>query len=145
MADERKGWVRDLVEFALDHDVNREIDEHRRVLEANPDSAAAHFNLGVLYYSQRRVREAIAEYEASIKCDPTLAPAYRKLGEVYISIGDYERAGQYAQEAARLGDRALLEMFERYPIIGRLQQQSVREGVLEAPTADQERTQCTNQ
>jgi len=145
MTGARKNWVRGLVEFALDHDVNREIENQRQAIEDNPDSAVRHFNLAVLYYSQRRVDEAIAEYEASIKCDPTLARAYRKLGEVYVNIGDYERARVYAQEAAALGDRALLAMFERYPMAGRLQKQSVRESKLDASTADQERMQCTNQ
>ncbi|HJZ69847.1 MAG TPA: tetratricopeptide repeat protein [Blastocatellia bacterium] len=146
MTGARKSWLRDLVEFALDHDVNREIEGQRRLIEENPGSAVAHFNLAVLYYSQRRVGEAIAEYEVSIKCDPTLGRAYRKLGEVYINIGDYERARQYAQEAAALGDKTLQEMFERYPEIGTLQQQSVRERMmLETSMTDQERTQCTNQ
>jgi tetratricopeptide (TPR) repeat protein len=144
MAGERKGWLRDLVEFALDHDANREIETQQRMLGEDPGSAVAHFNLGVLYYSQRRVGEAIAEYEASIECDPTIARAYKKLGEVYISIGEYELALDYAQKSAALGDNTLLAMFERYPIIGKLQQQSVRESALEASTTDQERTQCTN-
>lgn len=140
----RKSWLRDLVEFALDHDVNREIESQRRLIEENPGSPEAHFNLAVLYYSQRRVDEAIAEYEASIRCDPTLARAYRKLGEVYINIGDYERARDYAQEAAALGDKTLQAVFERYPVVDKSQQQSVRESRLETSMTDQERTQCTN-
>ena|SRR3989442_11958481 len=115
MTGARKSWVRGLVEFALDHDVNREIESQRRAIEDDPGSAVPHFNLAVLYYSQKRIDEAIAEYEASIRCDPTLARAYRELGEVYVNIGDYERARQYAQEAAALGDKTLQEMFERYP------------------------------
>jgi tetratricopeptide (TPR) repeat protein len=69
----------------------------------------------VLYYSQRLVAESISEFEAAIECDPSFAHAHCKLGEVYINTGDYERAGQCALRAAELGDRALLEMFERYP------------------------------
>ena len=111
----QKNWLRGLVDFALDEDVNKEIAEQRRTLEENPRSAKAHFDLAVLYYSQRRVNESISEFESAIECDPSFARAHRKLGEVYINLGDYERAGRCAVKAAGLGDRALLEMFERYP------------------------------
>jgi tetratricopeptide (TPR) repeat protein len=111
----QKGWWRNLVEYALDRDVNNAIEEQRHILRAEPRSAKAHYDLGVLHYSQRRVAEAIAEYEAAIECDPSFACAYRKLGEVYINTGKYERAGWCAVKAAELGDTALIEMFERYP------------------------------
>jgi tetratricopeptide (TPR) repeat protein len=107
-----KGLWRNLVEYALDQDVNNEIERQRSILRSEPRSAKAHFDLAVLHYSQRRVAEAIAEYEAAIECDPSFACAYRKLGEVHINTGEYERAGQCAMKAAELGDR---EMFERYP------------------------------
>jgi tetratricopeptide (TPR) repeat protein len=114
-----KGWLRNLVDFALDHDVNVEVRRQQSILRSKPRSAKAHYDLGVLHYSQRRVAEAIAEYEAAIECDPSFACAYRKLGEVLINTGEYERAGQCALKAAALGDRALIEMFERYPAFGK--------------------------
>jgi tetratricopeptide (TPR) repeat protein len=114
-----KGLWRNLVEYALDQDVNKEIEQQRSILRSEPRSAKAHFDLAVLHYSQRRVAEAIAEYEAAIECDPSFACAYRKLGEVHINTGEYERAGQCAMKAAELGDRALIEMFERYPAFKR--------------------------
>ena len=112
---QRKPWLRELVEFALDEDVNKEIEQQKLILKDNPRSAKAHFDLAVLYYSQRRVSESISEFETAIESDPSFACAHRKLGEVYINAGDYERAGRCAMKAAELGDRALLEMFERYP------------------------------
>jgi tetratricopeptide (TPR) repeat protein len=117
MGDGRKSWLRGLVEFALDHDVDLQIEQQRKILLAEPSSARAHFDLATLYYSQRRVAEAIAEYEAAIECDSSFRRAYRRLGEIYINRGDYERASQYGLKAAELGDRTLLEMFERYPAV----------------------------
>src|SRR5215216_2018354 len=96
----QKTWLRGLVEFALDEDVNREIDEQRRTLKDRPQSAKAHFDLAVLHYSQRRIPESISEFQSAIACDPNYACAHRKLGEVYINTGDYERAGQCALKAA---------------------------------------------
>ena len=112
---QRKPWLRGLVEFALDEDVNQEIEQQKLLLKDNPRSAKAHFDLAVLYYSQRRVPESISEFEAAIECDPQFAHAYSKLGEVFVNTGDYEQAGRCAVKAAELGDRGLLEMFERYP------------------------------
>lgn len=110
-----KSWLREFIEFALDRDVGEEIERQKASLTDDARSAEAHYKLAVLHYSQRRTPEAISEYEAAIDCDPSFAPAYRKLGELYIAAGDYERAGKYALLAAGLGDRQLLEMFERYP------------------------------
>jgi len=114
-ASSRKGLLREFIEFALDRDVGREIEQQKSILRVEPNSAKAHFDLGVLHYSQKRVAQAIAEYEAALKCDPSFACAYQKLGEIYVNLGEYERAGQYALLAADHGDRGLLEMFERYP------------------------------
>jgi tetratricopeptide (TPR) repeat protein len=111
----KKNWLREFLEFALDRDVGEEIERQQARLAADARSAEAHYKLAVLYYSQRRTPEAISEYETAIACDPSFAPAYRKLGELYIAGGDYERAGKYALLAAGLGDRHLLDMFERYP------------------------------
>ncbi|HXG93251.1 MAG TPA: tetratricopeptide repeat protein [Blastocatellia bacterium] len=113
--DKQKSWLREVVEFALDEDVNQEIARQQAILKENPCNAKAHFDLAVLYYSQRRVQESIREFESAIESDPQFAPAYRKLGEVYVALDDYERAGRCAVKAAELGDRMLLEMFERYP------------------------------
>ena len=136
--------MRNLVDFALDRDVDEEVEEQRRILRLNPRSARAHVDLGVLYYSQKRVDDAMAEYEAAILCDPGFSAAYIKLGEVCIAIGDYERAGQYARTAAALGDRTLLDMFERYPdgssltppAERNLQQQRSEAGGVSASTTD---------
>jgi tetratricopeptide (TPR) repeat protein len=110
-----KGWTRELVEFALNQDVNLEIRRQREILAANPKSARAHFDLGVLYYSQGQAQEAMHEFLEAIDSDPAYARAYRKLGEVFVVQGDYDRAQWYAATAAELGDRQLLEAFERYP------------------------------
>lgn len=121
----RKNWLRKLVEFALDSDVNQAIDEQQRILRAAPESARAHYDLAVLHYSQGRVAEAVASCDRAIECDPMYAPAYRKLGEVFISAGDYEQAGRYAVIAADLGDNSLVEMFERYPAVKKFVERTI--------------------
>jgi tetratricopeptide (TPR) repeat protein len=111
----RKSWLRELVDFALDRDIHDEIRQQHRILEAAPGSAKAHLDLAILHVSRRNAGEAISHCEAALTIDPSFAPAYSKLGEIHISLGDYEQAGRYALKAAECGDRTLLEMFERYP------------------------------
>ncbi len=111
----RKSWLREVVDFALDRDVDIEIERQHEILEAMPGSARAHLDLAILHVSRRNPQEAIAHCEAALTLDPSFAPAYSKLGEIHISLGDYEQAGRYALKAAEFGDRTLLDMFERYP------------------------------
>jgi tetratricopeptide (TPR) repeat protein len=112
---ERHGWLRELSEFALDGDVNSEIAEQQRIIQSNPSWAKAHLDLGILLYSQGRVYEAIGEFLMAIECDSTLGLAHRRLGEVYVGLGDYREAGKYAIVASEYGDSTLLEAFNRYP------------------------------
>jgi tetratricopeptide (TPR) repeat protein len=114
---EKQGWLRGLSEFALDGDVNSEIAKQKRIIESNPGSARAHMDLGILFYSQGRVYEAIGEFLMSIECDSTFGLAYRRLGEVYVGLGDYREAGRYAIVASEHGDSTLLEAFNRYPAL----------------------------
>lgn len=116
IADQKKQrhWLRGLVDFALNEDVAQEIARQQRTILADSDSAKAHFNLAVLQYSQGLKYEAISALLNAIEIDPGYAAAYIKLGEIYVGLGDYERAGSYAIKAAERGNPALLDLFRRY-------------------------------
>jgi tetratricopeptide (TPR) repeat protein len=134
VSSQRTHWLRGLVGFALDGDVSEEIARQEGVLVSDPVSAKAHFNLGVLHYSQGRVYEAIGEFLMVIELDPAYARAYRKLGEIYVGLGDYRQAGRYALKAADFGDASLLEAFRRYPALEVFVNAEVFESeVVEAP------------
>ena len=49
------------------------MDLYRRVLDARPDDAAAHFNLGILLQAAGRGERGLAELDAALALDPTLA------------------------------------------------------------------------
>src|SRR3954468_3928976 len=55
----------------------------KKALELKPDRAETHFNLGVVYRRQQKVKEAIAELEQAVKLDPQLAAAHHDLGVLY--------------------------------------------------------------
>jgi tetratricopeptide (TPR) repeat protein len=110
----KRGFWRWLASFALDHDVNRAIDEQQGVNARFPDFAEGAYNLGILYYSQKRVDEAIAAYQHALKLDPTCARAHKNLGEIYVVQENYGLAWRHARLAARYGNTKLIDMMRRY-------------------------------
>jgi tetratricopeptide (TPR) repeat protein len=55
---------------------------YRRVLEIEPDHAAAHINLGTLYYNRQDFVSAEKHYRAAVAADARYALAYFDLGNV---------------------------------------------------------------
>ena len=58
-----------------------------RALELDPNHAAAHINLGTLYYNQQDYARAEAHYRKAIEVDPRYALAYFDLGNVLDETG----------------------------------------------------------
>jgi tetratricopeptide (TPR) repeat protein len=56
------------------------------VLSDNPSDARAHYYLGNLFYDKKRYDEAIREWEASVKLEPSFAISWRNLGIAYFNI-----------------------------------------------------------
>lgn len=60
---------------------------YRKVLELDPEHAAAHINLGTLYYNRQDYRQAEAHYFRAIEIDPRYALAHFDLGNVLDETG----------------------------------------------------------
>ncbi len=58
-----------------------------RVLELEPQHAAAHINLGTLYYNRQDFASAEKHYRAAVAADPRYALAYFDLGNVLDETG----------------------------------------------------------
>jgi tetratricopeptide (TPR) repeat protein len=65
----------------------RAIAVYQRVLELDAKHAAAHINLGTLYYNRQDHNLAEQHYRAAIKIDPRYALAYFDLGNVLDETG----------------------------------------------------------
>ncbi|HEY1730956.1 MAG TPA: tetratricopeptide repeat protein [Terriglobales bacterium] len=63
-----------------------------RVLEAEPLHAAAHINLGTLYYNRQDFDSAEKHYRAAVAADPRYALAYFDLGNVLDETGNVQDA-----------------------------------------------------
>ena len=112
----KRGLFRWLSSFALDYDVNQAVERQTEVNDAFPDFAEGAYNLGILYYSQGQVDEAIAAYKHAIKLDPSYAKAHKNLGEIYVIQEQYSLAWDHAKIAETHGNTKLIEMLRRYDI-----------------------------
>jgi tetratricopeptide (TPR) repeat protein len=71
---------------------NEAVATYLKVLERDPDHAAAHINLGTLYYNRQEYALAEKHYRWAIQIDPRYALAYFDLGNVLDETGRVEEA-----------------------------------------------------
>jgi tetratricopeptide (TPR) repeat protein len=91
--------------IALEEDPNTQADAiaaYQRVLDLSPAHAAAHINLGTLYYNRQEFGLAERHYRAAIEADPRYALAYFDLGNVLDETGRVHDAVQTYKTALQL-------------------------------------------
>lgn len=91
--------------IALEEDPNSQVQAiaaYQRVLELDPEHAAAHINLGTLYYNRQDYRLSEKHYRAAIGIDPRYALAYFDLGNVLDETGRVTEAIQAYNTALQL-------------------------------------------
>jgi tetratricopeptide (TPR) repeat protein len=76
--------------------------EFKKVLEADPDNAPAHNNLGNAYLRQGRLKEAISSYKKAVKLDVNLGLAYSNWGYALEALGDVKKAVKLYAIATRV-------------------------------------------
>ncbi len=75
---------------------------YHKVLELDPIHAAAHINLGTLYYNRQEFALAEKHYRQAIESDPRYALAYFDLGNVLDETGRVQEAVQTYKVAIQL-------------------------------------------
>ncbi len=108
-------WRQQVIQPALDRDLEAAIAEQQAILERDPRNPRAHFALGSLFHLRGETETAIALYLKAIECDFEYAAPHVGLGRIYAVRGLYDLAWKHAREAESLGDRSLVEQLERYP------------------------------
>ena len=78
------------------------IEAYQRVLELDPQHAAAHINLGTLLYNRQEFALSEKHYRAAIEVDPRYALAYFDLGNVLDETGRVAEAIQAYNTALQL-------------------------------------------
>lgn len=75
---------------------------YQRVLELDPQHAAAHINLGTLYYNRQEYQAAEQHYRRALEIDPRYALAHFDLGNVLDETGRVAEAIQTYLTAIQL-------------------------------------------
>jgi len=79
-----------------------------QTVEERPESAVAHFNLGLAYTQRGQVSRAEKEYRKAVELDPNLAEAWINLGGALLLRWDFEGAQEAVERALALRDDLLL-------------------------------------
>jgi tetratricopeptide (TPR) repeat protein len=91
--------------IALEEDPNNQaqaVAVYQKVLDLDPQHAAANINLGTLYYNRQEYPLAEKHYRAAIEIDPRYALAYFDLGNVLDETGRVNEAVQAYKTALQL-------------------------------------------
>jgi tetratricopeptide (TPR) repeat protein len=91
--------------IALEEDSQRQqeaIQTYLKVIELDPDHAAAHINVGTLFYNRQEYGLAEKHYRRAISADPRYALAHFDLGNVLDETGRVQEAIQTYKTALQL-------------------------------------------
>jgi tetratricopeptide (TPR) repeat protein len=91
--------------ISLEEDPNTQTEAmaaYHKVIEVEPAHAAAHINLGTLYYNRQDFALAESHYRQAIEADPRYALAYFDLGNVLDETGRVQEATQTYKTALQL-------------------------------------------
>jgi protein O-mannosyl-transferase len=74
----------------------------RDVIAKNPNSWAAHVNLGNAFLQAGRIQDAVGQYEDALKIEPFLAEPHNNLGTILIHSGQLRDAISHYEQALRI-------------------------------------------
>ena len=83
-------------------DVKRADELASRALVLDANSSAAHFAKGQILKAERRLDDAITEYERALALDPNAANAFAALSSTYFWLRQPEKAIEFMDKAIRL-------------------------------------------
>jgi protein O-GlcNAc transferase len=78
----------------------------QQVLQQQPNSATAHYNLGLSQHRQANIEAAISSYKNAIRLDPKSSVAHLSLGFAYLEIRRYDWAIPAFQQVLALPNQA---------------------------------------
>ena len=83
-------------------ELDRAVEEYKKVLRLDPALTEARVNLGLAYHSLGRYDEAITEFQESSKENPRLLPAHLFLGIDYLNLGLNQKAAAALHRALEI-------------------------------------------
>ena len=91
-----------LIYFNNKNDIKKSENYYKKSIFLDPKLPEPHINLGSLYSSQQKFKEALASYKKAISINNKISQAYHNIGNVYIAIGNFEDAKKNFRKAIEL-------------------------------------------
>jgi tetratricopeptide (TPR) repeat protein len=107
-------WRKDVIDFALDHETRRHMEEQLEWIARDPTDARPYFHLAQFHRMNGRQDEALGLLLEAIRLDPAHGEAHASLAETYAIRGDYDAARQHAAAASRNGVDRAADLLRRY-------------------------------
>ena len=107
-------WRKEVIDFALDHETRRHIDEQIAWIAREPRNARPYCNLARLYRMNGKQEDALGLLLEAVRLDEKFAEAHASLGEIYAIRGDYDAAWKHARVAEENGEPRVAELLSRY-------------------------------
>jgi tetratricopeptide (TPR) repeat protein len=109
-------WRRDLIDFALDHETRKQMEEQLAWIEREPSNAQPYYALAQFFRMSGKEDYALGLLLEAVRLNPALADAHASLSEIYAIRADNAAAWRHARAAERLGLARPVELLTRYGI-----------------------------
>lgn len=110
-------WRKEVIDFALDQETLRHVEEQRAAIVGNPSDPRPFHNLAQLYRIQNRQEEALGLLLEAVRLDPGYGDAHVALAEIYVVRADNAAASHHARAAEQAGNTRAVELLMRHGII----------------------------
>jgi cytochrome c-type biogenesis protein CcmH/NrfG len=109
-------WRKDVIDFALDQETLRHIEEQRAWIGREPGNARPYLNLSQLYRMCGRQEEALGLLLEAVRLDAAFAEAHVALAEIYAIRDDPPAAWKHARLAEKHGDGRGVALLVRHRV-----------------------------
>ena len=109
-------WRDEVIEFALDYETRKHIQEQIAWIEREPANARPYYHLAQFYRMNGKPQEALGLLLESVRLDPAFADPHAALAEIYAIAGDSPAAWRHARAAEEHGDSRAVEMLARHNV-----------------------------
>jgi cytochrome c-type biogenesis protein CcmH/NrfG len=109
-------WREEIVEFALDHETRKHMEEQVAWIEREPGNAQPYYALAQFYRMNGKQDHALGLLLEAVRLNPQHGEAHASLCEVYAIRGDHRAAWRHARAAQTLGQTRGVELLTRHAI-----------------------------
>jgi tetratricopeptide (TPR) repeat protein len=95
------GYLND--EFSADYE--KAISCYEKMIEIDPESYRAFYNLGITHFNLGNIEKALESYNKALKIKPDYKYCYYNIGYLYESQGELDKAMQFYEKALNIDPR----------------------------------------